>query len=158
YQSGEGYHVVPPSYTRTFMPPKPDLFFHDAPTVSETVPTVFNVKLSTTKPTKVRKDADHVPTSLVYDSSAKTKKQDDKTKREAKGKSPVELSIGIRNLSEEFEDFSDNSINEVNAASTPVPAAGQISTNSTNTFSVDGPSNTAVSLTLGKSSYMDPSQ
>nr|GEU80065.1 putative ribonuclease H-like domain-containing protein [Tanacetum cinerariifolium] len=28
YQSGEGYHVVPPPYTGTFMPPKPDLFFH----------------------------------------------------------------------------------------------------------------------------------
>nr|GEW77297.1 hypothetical protein [Tanacetum cinerariifolium] len=54
--------------------------------------------------------------------SAKTKKHDDETKREAKGKSPVELSTGIRNLSEEFEDFSNNSINEVNAASTPVPA------------------------------------
>nr|GEY18463.1 ribonuclease H-like domain-containing protein [Tanacetum cinerariifolium] len=52
-------------------------------------------------------------------SSAKTKKHDDKTKREAKGKSPVELSTGYRNLSAEFEDFSDNSINEVNAVDTP---------------------------------------
>nr|GEV82397.1 hypothetical protein [Tanacetum cinerariifolium] len=74
-------------------------------------------------------------------SSAKTKKHDDKTKREAKGKSPVELSTGITNLSEEFEDFSNNNINEVNAASTPVPAVGQNSTNSTNTFSAAGPSN-----------------
>nr|GEV71611.1 hypothetical protein [Tanacetum cinerariifolium] len=49
-------------------------------------------------------------------------------------------------------------INEVNAASTPVPTVGQISTNSTNTFSVVGPSNTDVSLTLGESSYVDPSQ
>nr|GFB64144.1 putative ribonuclease H-like domain-containing protein [Tanacetum cinerariifolium] len=56
--------------------------------------------------------------------SAKTKKHDDKTKREAKGKSPVELSIRVRNLSEEFKDFFDNSTNEVNAASTPVPAVG----------------------------------
>nr|GEX39829.1 retrovirus-related Pol polyprotein from transposon TNT 1-94 [Tanacetum cinerariifolium] len=31
-------------------------------------------------------------------SSAKTKKHDDKTKKEAKGKSPVELSTGVRNL------------------------------------------------------------
>nr|GEU37117.1 retrovirus-related Pol polyprotein from transposon TNT 1-94 [Tanacetum cinerariifolium] len=91
-------------------------------------------------------------------SSAKTKKHDDKTKREAKGKSPVELSIGYRNLSAEFEDFSDNSINEVNAADTLVPAVGQISTNSTNTSSADGPSNTAVNLTLEKSSYVDTSQ
>nr|GFB41647.1 hypothetical protein [Tanacetum cinerariifolium] len=36
YKSGEGYHVVPPPNTGTFMPPKPDLVFHDAPTASET--------------------------------------------------------------------------------------------------------------------------
>nr|GFA18079.1 putative ribonuclease H-like domain-containing protein [Tanacetum cinerariifolium] len=91
-------------------------------------------------------------------SSAKTKKHDDKNKREANGKSHVELSTGYRNLSEEFEDFSDNNINEVNAASIIVPAGGQISTNSTNTFSAAGPSNTAVSPTHGKSLYVDPSQ
>nr|GEU42243.1 putative ribonuclease H-like domain-containing protein [Tanacetum cinerariifolium] len=56
----------------------------------------------------------HVPPSR----SAKTKKHDDKTKREAKGKSHVD----------------------------------------TNTFSAAGPSNTAVSPTLRKSSYVDPSQ
>nr|GEV30196.1 ribonuclease H-like domain-containing protein [Tanacetum cinerariifolium] len=100
------------------------------------------------------------PESAVHvspSSSAQTKKHDDKTKREAKGKSPVELSTGFRNLSQEFE-FFDNSINEVNATSTPVLAVGQISTNSTNPFSVVGPSNTAVSPTHGKSSYVDPSQ
>nr|GEV34355.1 ribonuclease H-like domain-containing protein [Tanacetum cinerariifolium] len=70
-------------------------------------------------------------------SSAKTKKHDDKTKREAKGKSHVELSTGFRNL---------------------IPAVGQISTNSTNTFSAAGPSNTIVSPTLEKSLYVDPSQ
>nr|GEU39582.1 ribonuclease H-like domain-containing protein [Tanacetum cinerariifolium] len=68
--------------------------------------------------------------------SAKTKKHDDKTTKKAKGKSPVELSKGYINLSAEFEDFFDNSINEVNTASTLVFAVGQISTNSTNTFSV----------------------
>nr|GEV69892.1 ribonuclease H-like domain-containing protein [Tanacetum cinerariifolium] len=52
YKSGEGYHVVPPSYTRAFMPPKPDLVLHDAPTASETVPNVFYVEPSTTKPNK----------------------------------------------------------------------------------------------------------
>nr|GEU91090.1 reverse transcriptase domain-containing protein [Tanacetum cinerariifolium] len=50
YKSGEGYHVVLPQYTETFMPPKPDLVFHDAPTINETVPTTFNVELSPTKP------------------------------------------------------------------------------------------------------------
>nr|GEV47697.1 putative ribonuclease H-like domain-containing protein [Tanacetum cinerariifolium] len=69
----------------------------------------------------------HVSPSM----SAKTKKNDDKTKREAKGKSHVELSIGVRNLSEEFEDFSSNSTNGVNAASTPVTAVEPNSTNST---------------------------
>nr|GEU41706.1 putative ribonuclease H-like domain-containing protein [Tanacetum cinerariifolium] len=52
YTSGEGYHAVPPPYTGTFMPPKPDLVFYDAPTASETVPNVFNFEPSTTKPTK----------------------------------------------------------------------------------------------------------
>nr|GEV68446.1 hypothetical protein [Tanacetum cinerariifolium] len=52
YKSNEGYHVVPPPYTGTFMPPKLDLVFHDAPSVCETVPNVFNIKHSTTKPTK----------------------------------------------------------------------------------------------------------
>nr|GFC54302.1 hypothetical protein [Tanacetum cinerariifolium] len=51
--------------------------------------------------------------------------------------------------SSKFEDFSNNSINEVNATDTSVFAVGQISTNSTNT---------AVSPTHRKSSYMDPSQ
>nr|GEU35104.1 retrovirus-related Pol polyprotein from transposon TNT 1-94 [Tanacetum cinerariifolium] len=55
-------------------------------------------------------------------------------------------------------DFYDNNINEVNAASTPVPVVGQILTNSTNTFSAAGPSNIAVSPTLKKSLYVDPSQ
>nr|GEX77911.1 ribonuclease H-like domain-containing protein [Tanacetum cinerariifolium] len=105
---------------------------------------------------EVQKPESVVPVSPS--SSAKTKKHDDKTHKDAKGKSLVELSTGLRNLSEEFEDFSDNSSNEVNAASTPVPTVGQISTNRTNTFSGVGLSNTAFSPTLRKSSYVDPSQ
>nr|GFA57164.1 hypothetical protein [Tanacetum cinerariifolium] len=58
YQSGDGYHAVPPPYTRTFMPPKPDLVFHNAPNDVKTVHTAFNVKLSPTKP-----DKDLSPTS-----------------------------------------------------------------------------------------------
>nr|GEV35468.1 hypothetical protein [Tanacetum cinerariifolium] len=49
-------------------------------------------------------------------SSAQLRKQDDKTKKEAKGKNHVESFIGYRDLSAEFEDCSDNSINEFNAA------------------------------------------
>nr|GEU71976.1 hypothetical protein [Tanacetum cinerariifolium] len=51
--------------------------------------------------------------------------------------------------------------NGVNAASTPVTDFVLNSTNSTNTFSAAGPSNTAVSPTLGlngKSSFVNPSQ
>nr|GEU40172.1 hypothetical protein [Tanacetum cinerariifolium] len=80
------------------------------------------------------------PESKVYvssSSSAKTKKHDDKTKRETKGKSHVELSTGFRNLNDEFEDFFYNSINEVNVASTLVSAVGP---------------------TLEKSLYVDTSQ
>nr|GEV09078.1 putative ribonuclease H-like domain-containing protein [Tanacetum cinerariifolium] len=62
-------------------------------------------------------------------SSSQTKKHDDKTKKEAKGKSPVELSTGYRNLSAD-----------------------------TNTFSAAGLSNTIVSPTHGKSLYVDTSQ
>nr|GEV34998.1 putative reverse transcriptase domain-containing protein [Tanacetum cinerariifolium] len=52
YKSGEGYHVVFPPYTGTFMPPKPDLVIYDALTAHETVLTVLNVEPSTTKPNK----------------------------------------------------------------------------------------------------------
>nr|GEV39399.1 hypothetical protein [Tanacetum cinerariifolium] len=68
-------------------------------------------------------------------SSAQSKKHDDKTKIEAKGKSLVESLTRYRNLSAEFEDFFDNSINEVNAADSPF-----------------------LLPTHGKSSYVDSSQ
>nr|GEV98088.1 putative ribonuclease H-like domain-containing protein [Tanacetum cinerariifolium] len=91
-------------------------------------------------------------------SSAQSRKQDVKTKRQAKGKSPIESFTGYRDLSAEFEDCSNNSINEVNAAGTLVPTVGHISPNSTNTFSDVGPSNAATSLTYGKSSFIDAFQ
>nr|GEW23664.1 hypothetical protein [Tanacetum cinerariifolium] len=103
-----------------------------------------------------RKPESEVHVSLS--SCAQIKKHDDKTKREAKGKSVVESSTRYRNLSVEFEDFSDNSINEVNADDSPVPAVGQISANSTNTFSAASSSTTAVSPTHVKSSYVNTSQ
>nr|GEV18121.1 hypothetical protein [Tanacetum cinerariifolium] len=70
----------------------------------------------------------------------------------------VESFIEYRDLSAEFEVLSNNSINEVNAAGTLVPTIGQISPNSTNTFSAAGPSNAAASPTHGKSSCIDASQ
>nr|GEV66411.1 ribonuclease H-like domain-containing protein [Tanacetum cinerariifolium] len=90
-------------------------------------------------------------------SSAQSKKQDDKTEREAKGKSLGESFTGYRDLSLEFEDCSNNHINEVNADGTLVPTIGQISPNSTNTFSAAGPLN-AASPTYRKSSFIDASQ
>nr|GEW00665.1 putative ribonuclease H-like domain-containing protein [Tanacetum cinerariifolium] len=85
-------------------------------------------------------------------------KQDDKTKKEAKGKSLVKSLTGYRDLSAEFEDCSNNISNELNAASSIVPTVGQIFSNSTNPFSITGPSNVAASLTYGKSSFKDASQ
>nr|GEY67974.1 putative reverse transcriptase, RNA-dependent DNA polymerase [Tanacetum cinerariifolium] len=77
---------------------------------------------------------------------------------EKKPESEVNVSPSSRDLSAEFEDLSDNSINEVNAAGTLVHNVGQISLNSTNTFSVAGPLNAAASPTHGKSSFIDASQ
>nr|GEY09657.1 hypothetical protein [Tanacetum cinerariifolium] len=116
-----------------------------------------NTDVDTTFEVKQPESKVHVSQS----SSAKTKKHDDKTKREAKEKSHVDLSTGVRNLSEEFEDSSSYNTNEVNAASTPVTAVELNLTNSTNTFSAAGPSNNVVISIFkfgGKSSNVDPSQ
>nr|GEU86738.1 ribonuclease H-like domain-containing protein [Tanacetum cinerariifolium] len=50
FQPSDGYHAVPPPYTGTFMPPKPDLVFNTAPTAVETDHSTFTVQLSPTKP------------------------------------------------------------------------------------------------------------
>nr|GFB73885.1 hypothetical protein [Tanacetum cinerariifolium] len=47
------------------------------------------------------------------------KKHDDKAKRDDKGKSPVDLSIRVRDLRAEFEEFSSNTTNRVNAVNMP---------------------------------------
>nr|GEU75903.1 putative ribonuclease H-like domain-containing protein [Tanacetum cinerariifolium] len=43
FQSSDGYHAVPPPYTGTFMPPKPDLVFNTAPNYVETDHATFTV-------------------------------------------------------------------------------------------------------------------
>nr|GEZ38492.1 uncharacterized mitochondrial protein AtMg00810-like [Tanacetum cinerariifolium] len=53
---------------------------------------------------------------VVVTKAAIREKQDDKLKKEAKGKSPVESFTGYRDLSAEFEGYSDNSSDEVNVA------------------------------------------
>nr|GEZ94535.1 hypothetical protein [Tanacetum cinerariifolium] len=50
FQPSGGYHVVPPPYIGTFMPPKPDLVFNIAPTAVETDHLAITVYLSPTKP------------------------------------------------------------------------------------------------------------
>nr|GEW04926.1 hypothetical protein [Tanacetum cinerariifolium] len=95
---------------------------------------------------------------LSSSSSAQTKKQNDKTKIEDKGKSLVESFTGYIDLNVEFEDCSANSSNEVNVVGSIVPTIGQNSLNNTNTFSTAGPYNTAVSPTYGKSFFIDASQ
>nr|GFB64292.1 hypothetical protein [Tanacetum cinerariifolium] len=50
FQSSDRYHAVPPPYTGTFMPPKPNLVFNNVPNGVETDHSPFNVKLSPTKP------------------------------------------------------------------------------------------------------------
>nr|GEV85303.1 hypothetical protein [Tanacetum cinerariifolium] len=52
YKTDEGYHAVPPPYTGTFMPSKPDLVFNDDLNASESVDNVFNVKSSINKLSK----------------------------------------------------------------------------------------------------------
>nr|GEW81248.1 hypothetical protein [Tanacetum cinerariifolium] len=94
-------------------------------------------------------------------SSDKPQKHDEKAKREAKGKSPVDLSTRVRYLSDEFEEFFVNSTNGVNAACTPVIVVGPNSTNNTNSFNTAGSFDNAISFTFkigGKSSFVDPSQ
>nr|GEW55986.1 hypothetical protein [Tanacetum cinerariifolium] len=49
---------------------------------------------------------------LSLSSSAQSRRQDEKTKKEAKGKTPLESFIRYRDLSAEFEDCSNNSSNE----------------------------------------------
>nr|GEY73326.1 hypothetical protein [Tanacetum cinerariifolium] len=52
YQTVKGYHAVPPSYTGTFLPLKPDLVFTDNPNASESLANVINVDSSKHKPIK----------------------------------------------------------------------------------------------------------
>nr|GFC00064.1 hypothetical protein [Tanacetum cinerariifolium] len=66
YKLGKGYHAVPPLYTRTFMPPKLNLVFHDAPTVNETVPTTINFKPSTTNLNKDLSQS-HRPSATIIE-------------------------------------------------------------------------------------------
>nr|GEZ83232.1 ribonuclease H-like domain-containing protein [Tanacetum cinerariifolium] len=56
-QPSGGYHAVPPTITRTFMPPKLDLVFRTAPIDVETGHSAFTVQLNASKPTQ---DLSHI--------------------------------------------------------------------------------------------------
>nr|GEY51395.1 ribonuclease H-like domain-containing protein [Tanacetum cinerariifolium] len=92
------------------------------------------------------KDPQNIDAATFDVKELESEVHDDKTKREAKGKSPVQFYKGVRDLSDDFEEFSDYNTNGVNAASTPVTADWQNSTNSTNTFSAADHLNTAITL------------
>nr|GEU76537.1 putative ribonuclease H-like domain-containing protein [Tanacetum cinerariifolium] len=94
---------------------------------------------------------------LSPSSSAQSKEQDDKTIKEAKGKSPVKSITGYRDLNAKFQDCYKNSSNKVTTTSSTVPTIGQNPFNNTKTFSVAGPSNTAVSPTYGQTFDIDAS-
>nr|GFC16337.1 retrovirus-related Pol polyprotein from transposon TNT 1-94 [Tanacetum cinerariifolium] len=63
----------------------------------------------------------------------------------------------FRDLNAEFEECTNNNSNGVNVASSLVSTTGHNFINSTNDFSVVGPSNTAASPTVAKSSSQDAS-
>nr|GEX82881.1 ribonuclease H-like domain-containing protein [Tanacetum cinerariifolium] len=89
--------------------------------------------------------------------SALSGEQDDMTKKKDKGKSPVDYFIGNRDFNADFEDYSKDNSNDVSAAGPIVLTAGQNYSNSTNSISAAGPSNTNTSPTHGKFSLQDAS-
>nr|GFC66382.1 hypothetical protein [Tanacetum cinerariifolium] len=68
-----GYHVVPPSLTGTFMPPKPDLVFH-TPLSDENEHLAFNVQLSPTKP---EQDLSSRPSAPIIEDWVSDSEEDD---------------------------------------------------------------------------------
>nr|GEU81110.1 ribonuclease H-like domain-containing protein [Tanacetum cinerariifolium] len=79
FQPSDGYHAVPPPYTGTFMPPKPDLVFNITPTVVETDHSAFNVKLSLTKPDQDLSHT-HRPTAPIIEDWVSNYKDQSETK------------------------------------------------------------------------------
>nr|GEW64700.1 ribonuclease H-like domain-containing protein [Tanacetum cinerariifolium] len=79
FQPSDGYHVVPPLYTRTFMPPKPDLVYNTAPTFVKTHHLAFTVQLS---PTKHAQDLSHTnrPVAPIIEDWVSDSKDESKTK------------------------------------------------------------------------------
>nr|GEZ20987.1 putative ribonuclease H-like domain-containing protein [Tanacetum cinerariifolium] len=79
FQPSGGYHAIPPLYTRTFMPPKPDLVFNTAPTAIETNHLALNVQLSPTKP---EQDLSHItrPSAPIIEDWVSDSEEESETK------------------------------------------------------------------------------
>nr|GEZ60527.1 hypothetical protein [Tanacetum cinerariifolium] len=79
FQPSDGYHAVPPPYTGTLMPPKPDLVFNTAPTTIETSHSAFTVQLSPTKP---EEDLSHTnrPTAPIIEDWVSDSEDESETK------------------------------------------------------------------------------
>nr|GEV61720.1 putative ribonuclease H-like domain-containing protein [Tanacetum cinerariifolium] len=54
YNTGEGYHAVPPPYIGKYMPPKPDLVFTDEHVVSESITSLPNITKSKVKTNEIK--------------------------------------------------------------------------------------------------------
>nr|GEX23068.1 ribonuclease H-like domain-containing protein [Tanacetum cinerariifolium] len=105
----------------------------------------------------VKENENDVHVSPSGSDKTDNKKDDEKAKRDDKGKSHVDSPIGVRDLRAEFEEFSFNNTNRVNVVIAPVNAAGPNLT-STN---IASPSVNAVCLNFGiagKYSFVDPSK
>nr|GEU71347.1 putative reverse transcriptase domain-containing protein [Tanacetum cinerariifolium] len=66
YKSEEGYHVVPSLDTGTFMPPKPDLVFHDASTISDSEDESKGEPMPTQKAPSFVQPSEHVKTPRPF--------------------------------------------------------------------------------------------
>nr|GEX31516.1 uncharacterized mitochondrial protein AtMg00810-like [Tanacetum cinerariifolium] len=67
YRTGEGYHAVPPLYTRNFLPLKHDLVFTDDTNASELVANVINVESSEHKTSKVKSKTHRPDAPIIED-------------------------------------------------------------------------------------------
>nr|GEW11839.1 hypothetical protein [Tanacetum cinerariifolium] len=97
YQSGNGYHAVPPPYTGTFMPPKPNLVFTNAPNDVETVHTAFNVELSPIKPDNALSHI-HRPSAPIIEDWVSHSEDESKTKISHNGPSFVPSTNHVKPL------------------------------------------------------------
>nr|GEW86453.1 ribonuclease H-like domain-containing protein [Tanacetum cinerariifolium] len=125
-----------------------NLIFHDALTANETIPNMFNVETSITKPTKDMSQSNKPSVSIIEDwvSDSKDKSEGKVVKEAVSAQQYVLLPLCT---------------NRVNAASAPVTTVGPNTNNNTNSFNDASPSDNAVSPNFeigGKSSFVDPSQ